>query len=205
MERNRKKRGRKNFSVSTVILIILICIPYLGLAYVYGWYKSKVKKIENASFVVVSKHDMKLYVFDYKGSRLHTFPMACGERFGQKGNVGDRKTPEGVFHVSQIQNSSSWSHDFNDGKGEIQGAYGPWFIRLDTPGHKGIGIHGTHDPGSLNTRSTEGCIRVDNNDIIKLAEIVRRNTVVIITPSGSDIDSTFVGSQQPLLQKKLLY
>jgi len=204
MERSRRKKTKKNISVSTIILILLICIPYLGLAYVYGWYKKKTEKIENSKFVIISKHEMQLYVYDYKGKQLSSFPIACGENYGQKGIVGDRKTPEGVFRVSQIQNSSSWSHDFNDGKGEIQGAYGPWFIRLDTPGHKGIGIHGTHDPYSLNTRSTEGCIRISNENVSKLAKMVKRNTVVVITPSGSDIDSTIVSIPLPVKSNGIL-
>ena len=47
------------------------------------------------------------------------------------------------------------------------GAYGPWFIRLKT-GWNGIGIHGTHDPGSIGTDVTEGCIRLQNKDVEEL-------------------------------------
>ncbi|MDR1601525.1 MAG: hypothetical protein LBS42_03755 [Tannerella sp.] len=50
------------------------------------------------------------------------------------------KTPEGMFNISDIHNASGWEHDFADWKGEITGAYGPYFIRLLTLGHKGIGM-----------------------------------------------------------------
>ena len=42
--------------------------------------------------------------------------------------------------VDEIIASNNWTHDFNDGKGEIEGAYGPWFVSLET-GWIGIGIH----------------------------------------------------------------
>ncbi len=87
-----------------------------------------------------------------------------GENPGDKERVGDRRTPEGVFRVESIQQRfTAWVHDFDDGKGPVEGAYGPFFIRPRRYGPlEGIGIHGTHDPSSLGTRTTEGCKRLDN-------------------------------------------
>lgn len=96
------------------------------------------------------------------------------------------KTPEGVFSICDIQNSQKWTHDFHDGKGEIKGAYGPFFIRLATPGHKGIGIHGTHDSLSIGTRATEGCIRLKNEDLERLVPMLNVPMTVVITPSAQD-------------------
>jgi lipoprotein-anchoring transpeptidase ErfK/SrfK len=72
-------------------------------------------------------------------------------------------------------------HDFGDGKGPVSGAYGPWFIRLET-GWKGIGIHGTHDPGSTGTRASEGCIRMKNDDLLRIVDETSPGTVVVIKP-----------------------
>jgi lipoprotein-anchoring transpeptidase ErfK/SrfK len=96
--------------------------------------------------------------------------------------VGDNRTPEGDFTISSIEDSRSWTHDFRDGKGAIRGAYGPWFIRLATPGWKGIGIHGTHDPDSIGTAVTEGCIRLKNADLIRLAAWISVGIPVTINP-----------------------
>ena len=79
-------------------------------------------------------------------------------------------TPVGTFTVDEIDDASSWPHDFGDGRGEIAGAYGPWFISLDTEALSGgawdgIGIHGTHDPQSIGTDASEGCIRLHNEDL----------------------------------------
>lgn len=97
------------------------------------------------------------------------------------------KTPEGLFSVQQIQDASAWTHDFGDGKGEIRGAYGSHFIRLKTPGHRGIGIHGTHDPASIGTRATEGCVRLNNSDLLELVKkYVYVGMPVVILTSEAD-------------------
>lgn len=112
---------------------------------------------------------------------LASFPVALGSVTGDKEKRGDRRTPEGLFQVEQIQNAGWWTHDFGDGKGPVEGAYGPWFIRLKT-GWQGIGIHGTHDPGSIGTLVTEGCIRLLNDDIQWLRERTQVGMKVLIGP-----------------------
>ncbi|GHT02184.1 L,D-transpeptidase [Bacteroidia bacterium] len=155
---------------------------------IYKWYNDKAEKIENAHFILISKQEMRLSVFDYKGNELCQFPVACGANFGNKTERGDMKTPEGVFRVTDIQDATNWSHDFKDGNGKIAGAYGPYFIRLHTPGHLGIGIHGTHDPASMEKRVTEGCIRLTNENLLKLLTYVHSGMVVIITASAEDVN-----------------
>ena len=117
-------------------------------------------------WIKIRKHEHKLYVM--KDSEvIKAYGIAVGKNPGQKERAGDCRTPQGNFTVQQIQNAGSWTHDFKDGKGVIKGAYGPWFIRLKT-GWSGIGIHGTHDPGSIGTDVTEGCIRLQNKDVEEL-------------------------------------
>lgn len=169
-----------------IVLSILILIPYAGMAGLYFWYQQSLKDIENASFIIISKEDMTLRLIDFKGRVQEQYPIACGQKYGNKEKKGDYKTPEGVFRISEIVNSESWSHDFGDGKGNIQGAYGPFFMRLETPGHKGIGIHGTHKPESIGTRDTEGCIRLNNEDLKKLRVKCHAGMTVVITTSYLD-------------------
>ena len=117
----------------------------------------------------------------YKGNELiKQYPVAVGKNPGDKQRVGDNRTPTGDFKIVSIENASNWKHDFRDGKGKIAGAYGPWFLRLDAKGWKGIGIHGTHDPDSRGTNATEGCIRLSNDDIAELKTYAYRNMPVVI-------------------------
>jgi len=104
-----------------------------------------------------------------------------GANGGQKRRVGDSRTPTGRFTVQQVQNSSKWTYDFGDGRGQTPGAYGPWFIRLKTPGWSGIGIHGTHDPDSIGRMITQGCIRMKNSDLEDLKKKVFVGMKVVIT------------------------
>lgn len=126
--------------------------------------------------VLVDKSDHKLYIRN--GTQVvRAWDCAVGRGgLGQKQRSGDNMTPVGTFAVDEIDDASSWTHDFGDGKGEIQGAYGPWFLSLDTEdlsggAWDGIGIHGTHDPRSLGTDASEGCIRLDNDKLRVLKEI----------------------------------
>lgn len=142
-----------------------------------------------ASYIVISKESMTLTLFDANGKAIYRFPVAVGKNYGNKKKSGDMKTPEGQFTVQQIQDASSWTHDFKDGKGVIHGAYGNWFIRLSTPPHKGIGIHGTHAPSSIGTRASEGCIRLRNEDLNKLRPLVKVGMEVRIETSKKDMEA----------------
>ena len=123
---------------------------------------------EQGLYIIIDKSDYKLRLFD-DGQQIREYDIAVGKNYGDKERPGDMKTPIGIFAVDEIIDSSYWTHDFGDGKGEIADAYGPWFISLATP-WDGIGIHGTHDPSSIGTNVSEGCVRMYNNDLRELRE-----------------------------------
>ena len=189
-----KKRSSSTRSVLYVILAVLVIVPYLGMIGMKMWYNHKIDKIANARFIVVDKETLSLKLFDYSGSEVNSYGISCGKNPGNKDRIGDLKTPEGIFHITEIEEASTWGHDFKDGKGKIEGAYGPWFLRLEVPGHKGIGIHGTHKPESIGTRDTEGCIRLKNEDIADLKTKVNIGMVVIVLPSMDDLTATRIDS-----------
>ena len=128
-------------------------------------------------FIVISKKDLNLRVYgtrDKDTVLLAEFPACLSKNKGNKQKRGDMKTPESPagkpFKITQIQDASTWKHDFKDGRGNIL-AYGHWFLRLLTPGHSGIGIHGsTNNEASVPGRASEGCIRLRDEDIITLKE-----------------------------------
>ncbi|MEG2069016.1 MAG: L,D-transpeptidase [Acidaminococcaceae bacterium] len=128
--------------------------------------------------LVIDKSEFKLYLKQGEEVKKY-YLIAIGKNPGQKQKAGDLTTPTGAFTIEEIIDASDWSHDFHDGKGVIAGAYGPWFISLAT-GWEGIGIHGTHDPASLGTMVSEGCIRMHNADITDLKKRVKPGLEVII-------------------------
>ncbi|MBD3313123.1 L,D-transpeptidase family protein [Candidatus Woesearchaeota archaeon] len=127
--------------------------------------------------------------------------ISTGMNAGDKRRSGDHKTPETPleigsaykehFRISQIHNSSSWTYN------GIRGAYGPWFMRLDcgrfsgthysTNGRCPIGIHGTPErwEPDLGTRASHGCIRMYDEDVDELRDIVQIGTPVLIPAPGS--------------------
>lgn len=134
--------------------------------------------------ILIKKSAFRLYLLE-SGNVVQSWPIALGKNEGQKRVSGDMKTPDGSFPIDEILDASYWTHDFGDGKGEIEGAYGPYFISLDTSALSGgawdgIGIHGTHDPASIGTRASEGCIRMHNNDLLTLKNQISVGTQVTI-------------------------
>ena len=170
--------------VLVVLCIILLAIN-LGFAENLKEVISHYHPDMSKGLIYVSKAEMTLTLADSHGTVIRTYPMACGKGIGPKRQKGDMKTPEGVFSLQMIQKASSWGHNFNDGKGYIRHAYGPWFLRLKTPGFSGIGIHGTHAPESIGSRATEGCIRLTNSDIADLHDRVTLGMTVIIGPEAA--------------------
>ena len=136
------------------------------------------EKPTGTAFVVVSKRDETLTVYDYdtEGNTvmMAQFPCCMGKNKGNKERRGDMRTPESPvgkpFKVTMIEDASNWKHDFHDGRGNIK-AYGHWFLRLATPGFKSIGIHGsTNNEHTVPGRASEGCIRLLDKDIITFKE-----------------------------------
>ena len=140
-------------------------------------YYSEVVNKKNC-FIIISKPEYRLYVCEVVNGdtvkRVH-YPVCVGLAKGQKQRKGDMKTPEctaeNPFTITEIVDASKWTHDFGDGRGSIL-SYGNWFMRLKTPGHSGIGIHGsTNNESSVPGRGSEGCIRLRNNDLDELKAI----------------------------------
>lgn len=126
-------------------------------------------------FILMSKKDFYLYVYEAQGKDtvlIARYDCCFSLKKGQKERKGDMKTPhctmKNPFSISQMADASTWHHDFGDGRGNIK-AYGDWFLRLVTPGHSGIGIHGsTNNRESVPGRASEGCIRLKDEDIVDL-------------------------------------
>ena len=170
-------------------LVLVCCLPLAACAHPADQKKTTPKKAattattkkkaatpadKNGSFIVISKKDLNLRVYSKDSVLLAQFPACLSKNKGNKQRKGDMRTPESPagkpFKITAIQDASTWTHDFKDGRGSIK-AYGHWFLRLLTPGHSGIGIHGsTNNESSVPGRASEGCIRLRDTDIITLKE-----------------------------------
>jgi len=163
-----------NRSILTLLLVILFRPAY-----------SPGQAFDPQVSLLVKKSEYTLYVLK-NDSVIRKYSIVVGKNSGDKTRRGDNRTPEGEFRIVQMQDSRHWSHDFGDGKGDIAGAYGPWFFRLGSGISKmkwrGIGIHGTHDPSSLGTMASEGCVRMRNKELEELRRWVTVGIPVRIIP-----------------------
>lgn len=150
--------------------------------------QAKLKPPPSGISIVIKKALFQMLIFS-DGKLIMTYPVALGKNPGDKQRVGDCRTPLGEFTITSIKDSHTWEHDFaDDTLGPIPGAYGPWFLALSTLASEtrsgnawtGIAIHGTHNPASIGTRASEGCIRMYNQDVDSLKRMVRIGTPVRI-------------------------
>jgi len=169
------------------ILLFVSTITLLTILFIQFKHKSDIM------FIRVDKQKLTLSIITKNGDILRDFQVAVGTGLGNKIKKGDMKTPEGIFKVQEIADSKDWEYDFTDDSlGLVKGAYGPWFIRLDVPGQKGIGIHGTYDNTTIGKRISHGCIRMKNEDVDYLKKIVRIGTPVLITAGLKDYESDLI-------------
>lgn len=116
--------------------------------------------------------------------------LTANGRFFKRYPVGTGKydrTPLGAFVVNDRIKEPVWWRD--DGKtvpfGDKENILGTRWMALkatnDTPAVKGYGIHGTWDNDSIGKSESAGCIRMKNEDVEELFELVPIGTPVTIS------------------------
>jgi len=137
--------------------------------------------------ILVNKSEQKLRMLDSHGNVVFSCYVSTGKNPGQKIISGDMKTPEGIFEITEILDLNNWYDDAGNGKIEVGGPYGPYFMRMYVPGHTGIAIHGTYKPHMLGKRDSRGCIRVSNDNIRYIVSKCKVGTKVVVLPSDEDL------------------
>lgn len=139
--------------------------------------------------IIIDKPAFRLYVVEQESDTVASFPVALGINYGQKQRHGDHRTPDGTFSIRSIEDSSGW-------EGDASGSdYGPWFMRLSGQWEH-VGIHGTNRPESIGTRASLGCIRLHNEDLLKLRQLVDVGTKIVITPDTVAPTFRTIGSRK---------
>jgi hypothetical protein len=142
-----------------VILIIGLLLPFIVLIADPRAIMADPFKNNTADdiYIIIDpiKNRLKLYV---NGSIYKTYPIALGKR----------ETPTPVGDLKIINKYRNWGSGF-----------GTRWIGLDVPWGT-YGIHGTNKPYSIGTDSSHGCIRMLNQHVEELYEIVQIGTRVTI-------------------------
>ncbi len=131
--------------------------------------------------LLVDKRLQKLYVAESNAPQeinlVKEFRITTGKVAGDKEREGDRRTPEGIYYIEGVIPSN-----------KLTKKYGPAAYILDYPnfvdrlqGRNGsnIWIHGRDE--AIRDRITEGCISLDNNQLLTLGSYLKiKQTPVII-------------------------
>jgi hypothetical protein len=137
-------------------------------------------KVVNGPFhAVVNKSDFTLDLYIGTKTYVKTYRVGVGE-------VG-KDTPTGIWRVNTGKLiSPPWPNPEGGMVYPEDPDYplGTRWIGLDgldgeAEGRTGFGIHGTKDPKTIGTRSSQGCIRLYNGDVIELFNLMTPNQSMI--------------------------
>jgi murein L,D-transpeptidase YafK len=150
------------------------------------------KADKNTYLVVITKSNYELQLFNASnGEWIASYPVVFGSKdLGDKMMQGDRKTPEGTFHIVSKRSPHKWtcfmSIDYPNSesveKFNIRKAQG--LIPQNAKIGGEIGIHGVwpHEDYAIDQYQnwTEGCISTKNNYIEELFNLLPIGTTVTI-------------------------
>ncbi len=130
--------------------------------------------------VIVDKAQQRLSVWrikDGEPSMVESYRCSTGENDGDKWVRGDMRTPEGVYFFCSVIDGHT-----------LPSKYGLWAFTTDYPNFvdrrrgkngDGIWLHGRDKPLGMKPDSN-GCIALENQDLIKVSRFIRLQSTPII-------------------------
>ncbi len=134
--------------------------------------KSEATKIL-ANRLIIRLTEKRVYAY-HDDRIIASYPVAIGKKGWE--------TPKGNFQVTQMVRNPVWQSPWT-GKIVPPGEHNPLgerWIGFVNKGKNVIGFHGTKNENSLGKAASHGCIRMRNEDIKKLFDIVAIGTQVTV-------------------------
>ncbi len=184
--------------------IILGVLVLSSLAYAGNFVPESIISIpKNENAILVEKETQMLYVYSLEDGKMDIkFKAACstGESPGAKKKAGDKKTPEGVYflmdeyedrYLTPVYGKKAFPSDYPNFLDQRQGKNG-----------SAIWIHGTDK--ILKPMDSNGCIALENNNILSLADYIHlQATPLIIVEKILKIDSDVQAHRKEGIRKML--
>ncbi len=142
-------------------------------------------------YIIVDKSDYELQVYDANDNWQVTYPVVFGNKdMGDKMYEGDRRTPEGIFHITAKRPHAKWDRFF-----ALDYPTAESYQKFNERKEKGlipknariggeIGIHGTwpHEEFAVDLYQnwTQGCVSTKNEYIDQMFSTIPVGTKVII-------------------------
>jgi len=158
-------------------------LTFMVTATTDGWVEVQLPVRPNGTRAWVAAQDVEVYEVAYElkvstadntldlyqdGALIDTFPIAAG--------TGETPTPLGTYYLTELMVPT------NSGYGPFAYGISAFSDVLNKfgggPGQ--IGLHGTNDAGSIGRDVSNGCIRMANDDITRLSELLPLGTPIEI-------------------------
>ncbi len=132
---------------------------------------------------------------------VERYKVSYGEKKGDKKREGDLMTPEGVYQIVAVKSDA-----------QLPARYGPGAFVLNYPNDldrkqgktgSGIWIHGSGL--GENVKDTEGCVEVNDTDIVSLGKFAEKGTPVFIFPEGFKVPEDNMKIDKALVNVKTIY
>lgn len=138
---------------------------------------SELRRIETGTRLEIIRSARRLH--HYIGNRsVNTYPIAVGKQ--------STPTPLGIYKVvNKVVNPG--------------GVLGTRWLGLNIPGGN-YGIHGTNNPSSIGKFISNGCIRMQNQDVERIFPLIAIGTPVIITDTLGNPPQTQTGGRQHIVK-----
>ena len=177
-------------------------IKILIFSFVLTFFITKVYSQNNIIIVDISEQRLYLYSNNYL---IQSFPVSTS-KYGEGQTENSFKTPLGLHEIKEkIGHKAPINTIFtarvntnkradvqikqNDTEDDFVTSRILWLDGLEDGINRGLGvdsynryiyIHGTHEEGLIGQKASHGCIRMFNNDVIELFDIVSEGTKVQI-------------------------
>jgi lipoprotein-anchoring transpeptidase ErfK/SrfK len=135
-----------------------------------GWIPADIARLQKNRIRVIVRRDSRRLDVYRNGKRVAKFPVAVGK--------ASTPTPNGRFAIAERINTR-----------DPNGFLGPWVLPITgyskvlneyAGGNGRVAIHGTSEPQVIGTRASNGCVRMYNGDVRKLAKLVQAGAQVEI-------------------------
>ena len=177
-------------------------IKILIFSFVLTFFITKVYSQNN--IIIVDISEQRLYLYS-NNDLIQSFPVSTS-KYGEGQTENSFKTPLGLHEIKEkIGHKAPINTIFtarvntnkradvqikqNDTEDDFVTSRILWLDGLEDGINRGLGvdsynryiyIHGTHEEGLIGQKASHGCIRMFNNDVIELFDIVSEGTKVQI-------------------------
>ena len=177
-------------------------IKILIFSFVLTFFITKVYSQNN--IIIVDISEQRLYLYS-NNDLIQSFPVSTS-KYGEGQTENSFKTPLGLHEIKEkIGHKAPINTIFtarvntnkradvqikqNDTEDDFVTSRIMWLDGLEDGINRGLGvdsynryiyIHGTHEEGLIGQKASHGCIRMFNNDVIELFDIVSEGTKVQI-------------------------